>query len=177
MNRDWNQASLSELAAHIVATHHVYCREQVPNLQSLLREAALEAGGPDAELTSLQTSFQRLASALLNHLMKEESVLFPLIERIECARREGVPPPASSFGSVGNPIRMMVLEHSEAEAVLRQMREATQGFQPSEGARPRRQELYRSLRDFDSDMARHVELEDKFLFPRAIALEQETLAS
>lgn len=177
MTPDWTSSSLADLAAHIVATHHVYCREQTQRLRAQFEAAVVESGGDDATLAGLHTSFQRMAVALTHHLMKEESVLFPLIERIESAQRNHTPPPASSFGSVGNPIRMMVLEHSEAEATLQQMREVTQGFQPPAGAGPRRQELYLALRDFDSDMARHVELEDKYLFPRAIAAEQEALAS
>lgn len=178
MHHDWAQASLSDLAAHIVATHHVYCREQVPRLQALFAAARQEAGArDDAGLAGLASTFQRLGTALLSHLMKEETVLFPLIERIEAARRSGSPPPASSFGSVGNPIRMMVMEHSEAEILLQGMRAATHGFEPPPGAGPRRQELCRALREFDADMARHVELEDKYLFPRAVAAEQEALAS
>ncbi|MGN6591977.1 MAG: hemerythrin domain-containing protein [Terriglobales bacterium] len=169
---DWSHSSLATLAAHIVATHHVYCREQLPRLEGLFAEAAAESGGRYAALPGLDKSFRRLAGALTAHLMKEESVLFPLIERIEAAQRGRTPPPQSSFGSVGNPIRMMVLEHSEAEAVLAQMRAATDGFRPPADAGPRMQELCRALQAFDADMARHVELEDKFLFPRAIAAEE-----
>ncbi|HEY8054603.1 MAG TPA: hemerythrin domain-containing protein [Terriglobales bacterium] len=169
---DWSQSSLATLAAHIVARHHVYCREQLPRLEAMFAEAAAESGGRYATLPGLHKSFHRLSGALTSHLMKEESVLFPLIERIEAAQRGHTPPPQSSFGSVGNPIRMMVLEHSEAESVLAQMRAATDGFRAPPEAGARMRALCDALREFDADMARHVELEDKFLFPRAIAAEE-----
>jgi iron-sulfur cluster repair protein YtfE (RIC family) len=35
------------------------------------------------------------------------------------------------------------------------------------------QELCRALQAFDADLTRHVELEDKILFPRAVAMEKE----
>lgn len=172
---DWALSSLAELAAHIVATHHAYCREQVPKLSALFAAAVTESGGRFVALTDLRAGFKRLSFALDGHLRKEESILFPLIERIEVAQQTHTPPPASSFGSVGNPIRMMVLEHSEAELELQKMRTASNGFQPPDGAGPKLQELCRTLQAFDADMTRHVELEDTALFPRAVAAEQAAL--
>ena len=68
---------------------------------------------------------------------------------------------------------MMILEHGEAERALEQMRAASNGFQAPDGAGPRVQELCRALQAFDADLTRHVELEDKILFPRAVAMEKE----
>jgi len=173
MTRDWNQASLAELTAHIVAVHHSFCREQMARLAADLAAAAAEAARQGPSLAGLKAGFQRLSRELTGHLAKEETVLFPLIERIEAARRDGTPSPKPSFGSVANPIRMMILEHGEAERALEQMRAASNGFQPPEGAAPRVQDLCRALQAFDADLARHVELEDKILFPRAVAMEKE----
>jgi regulator of cell morphogenesis and NO signaling len=172
---DWAQRSLAELATHIVAVHHGYCRRELPRLSELFAEAVKESGGRYATLADLLAGFRRVSRALGSHLLKEESILFPLIERIEAAQEAHTPPPTLCFGSVGNPIRMMVLEHSEAEVELQKMRVATRGFQPPEGAGPKLMELCRTLRAFDDDMTRHVELEDQSLFPRAVAAEQKAL--
>lgn len=162
---------LAELSAHIVATHHAYCRAEVPHLLRLLQAAAAEAGPNRATLRVMQAGFQTLSAALIRHLEKEESILFPLIERIAAAERDHVRPPSLTFGSVGNPIRMMVLEHSEAEVLLAKMRSESQGFATPADATAVCAEAYAGLRAFDADMKRHVELEDDFLFPRAIAAE------
>ena len=173
MTRDWTQASLAELAAHIVATHHDSCREQLARLPAELAAAAADGHHRDPLLLTLKGAFQRFSGALTSHLLKEETVLFPLIERIEAAWRDGTPPPAPSFGSVANPIRMMILEHGEAENVLGQMRAVSSGFQAPDGAGPRVRQLCHTLQAFDADLALHVELEDKILFPRAVAIEKE----
>ena len=177
MTRDWNQASLAELVAHIVAVHHGLCREQLVRLAAELAAAAAETARQAPSLVRVTVGFQRLSRELTGHLAKEETVLFPLIERIETARRNGTPPPVPSFGSIANPIRMMILEHGEAERALEQMRTASNGFQAPDGAGPRVQELCRALQAFDADLARHVELEDKILFPRAVAMEREAAGS
>lgn len=167
-------AALPALAAHIVATHHAFCRSELPALIAALRAAIPQARPEEApELRQLLGGFDNIAGALLQHLMKEETLLFPLITAIDTALRRHAPPPRSTFGSVGNPIRMMVLEHSEAEVLLAKLRQTTHGFQAPAGATPATAALYERVRAFDADMQRHVELEDKFLFPRAIAVEKE----
>lgn len=175
MKMDGTQASLTELIAHIVATHHAYCHAELPRLGALFAAAIKESRGRYAALSDLKAGYERLSHALVRHLVKEEQTLFPLIERIDVAMQGRTRPPSSSFGSVGNPIRMMVLEHSEAETELQKMRIASGGFQAPEGAGPKLIELCHALLAFDADMTRHVELEDRSLFPRAVAAEQAAL--
>lgn len=173
---DVEAMSLTDLTRHVVETHHVFCRREQVRLAALFRAALEEGGGSDAEIRRLQGSFQRLSAALTQHLRKEEDIVFPLIAQIEISLRDRTPPPQPSFGSVGNPIRMLVLEHDEAEAVLRQMRESSRGFETPAGAAPACRELFSALRGFDADMTRHAGIEDRVLFPRAIAAEQEARA-
>ena len=48
------------------------------------------------------------------HLMKEEQVLFPYIERMEEAALENGPVLPAAFGTVQHPVRMMMQEHDSA---------------------------------------------------------------
>ncbi len=65
------------------------------------------------------------------HMMKEEAVLFPYIVRMEesVIQREPVLPPP--FGSVQNPVAMMMHEHDSAGEALRSMRQAQRRLYPS----------------------------------------------
>lgn len=163
-------ATLAGLSEYIVATHHEYCRRELPLIAQEL--AAARKAADDAELRRLEAGFQHLTAALVRHFSKEESLLFPLIVAIEKALDQHTPPPGNTFGSVGNPIQMMVLEHGEAEVLLFKLRESTRNFEAPAGAPIAVVALYARLRAFDADMRRHVELEDKYLFPRAIDAEK-----
>ena len=45
--RDWTQATLTELTEHIVAVHHTYLRRELPRLAGFIDHGRwLEAGGP-----------------------------------------------------------------------------------------------------------------------------------
>jgi len=68
------------------------------------------------------------------HLVKEEQTLFPYIARMEEAVTRGEQFPRPPFGTVQNPVRMMVLEHDNAGAALHEMRTLSENYQiPPEG--------------------------------------------
>ena len=54
--------------------------------------------------------FAEFHPALMQHLMKEERVLFPMLRQLDDPNGER----AFHCGSVGNPIGMMLKEHDEA---------------------------------------------------------------
>jgi regulator of cell morphogenesis and NO signaling len=105
------------------------------------------------------------------HMMKEEAVLFPYIVRMEEAviQREPVLPPP--FGSVQNPVAMMMHEHDSAGDALRTMRQASAGYLAPPDACISYQTLYQALADFEKDLHQHIHLENNILFPRAIEME------
>ena len=121
------------------------------------------------ELVRVATSFDQMGRDLLQHMMKEERVLFPYIR--ELAASEGVATP-SPFGTVENPIRMMEREHREASDEMRLIRELTNGYvAPADGCSTYRV-CVAELAAFERDLHRHVHLENNVLFPKAIELER-----
>ena len=121
--RNWQGEPLSELLAHIQGTHHVYTREEIARLGPLFDKVCSVHSENHPELPRLREIFSGLAEELTTHLMKEEMVLFPYILRMEeavVAKEPVLPPP---FGSVRNPVAMMMNEHDGAGSALRSMRE------------------------------------------------------
>jgi len=169
---DWQEASLSELIAHITSTHHAHTRTEIARLGPLFDKVSSFHGKNHPELLQVQASFRGLAQELTMHMMKEEMVLFPYIVGMEQAviRREAVVPPP--FGSVRNPVSMMEHEHDSAGNALREMRHASSGYAPPPDACVSYQTLYKALTDFEADLHQHIHLENNILFPRAIAMEQ-----
>ncbi len=170
--RDWQTASLSDLIAHIMATHHVYTRTEIARLGPLFDKVCSVHSKNHPELLQVQASFHGLAQELTTHMMKEEMVLFPYIVRVEQSviqREMGSPPP---FGTVRHPISMMKHEHDAAGNALRTMRHASGDYTLPPDACISYRTLYKALADFEADLHRHIHLENNILFPRAIAMEQ-----
>ena len=169
---DWADAPLCDLMKHIVDKHHTYCRHEFARLGLLLSQIAEKPDGRYTEWREIRSLFSALSSGMTMHLLKEEQTLFPMIARIEEARIRQQPLPRLPFGTIRNPIMMMGYEHDEAALPLRQIRQASHGYQaPPEADLPER-EAFQALNAFEKDTHLHVYLEDYILFPRVIALEE-----
>lgn len=170
--RDWQTAPLSGLIFHIKSTHHKFTREEIARLETLFDKVCSVHRKNHPELLPLREVFQELAQELTTHLMKEEMVLFPYIERMEesVLQHEPILPPP--FGSVQNPVAMMEHEHDSAGNTLRALRASSNSYTPPPDACVSYQTLYKTLAGLEADLHQHIHLENNILFPRAVELEK-----
>jgi regulator of cell morphogenesis and NO signaling len=171
-SRDWATAPLEALCTHIVETHHVYIRSELPRLRQLAQKMVSRHGESHPELGQIQHLVESAGEDLLQHLSKEEMMLFPYITNLERNLASCGPRSLGCFGSVRNPIRVMITEHEAAGEALAQIRELSQDFTPPEGACPTYRGFYSALAEFERDLHRHVHLENNILFPRAIEMDE-----
>jgi regulator of cell morphogenesis and NO signaling len=169
--QDFTTGPLSDLIRHILDTHHVYTREESSRIQALLEKVCAKHGENHPALLEVRAAFLRLDADLQPHLFKEEQILFPYILRLEAAATAGASAPFAPFGTVGNPVRMMMFEHDTAGDLLREIRAAACDFQVPGDACMSFRALYRALEDFEKDLHQHIHLENNVLFPRAVELE------
>jgi regulator of cell morphogenesis and NO signaling len=172
VNRDWQTEPLADLVAHIRDTHHVYTREAFARIPLLLDKVCSVHGGNHPELHGIRTTFAALVQELTTHMMKEEMVLFPYIVRMEeavLADEPVLPPP---FGTVRNPVAMMMREHDAAGDELREIREASNGYTAPPDGCITYQTVYRAMAEFEADLHQHIHLENNILFPRALNMER-----
>lgn len=170
--RNWQVEPLADVIAHINNTHHKYTRAEIARLGPLFDKVCSVHGKNHPELQHVRASFRGLAQELTTHMMKEEMVLFPHITRMEESVIEGQPVLPPPFGSVQNPVAMMMHEHDSAGEALRAMRQASAGYTPPGDACVSYQTLYKALADFEADLHRHIHLENNILFPRAVEMER-----
>lgn len=162
----------AELIDYIVETHHVFTKSEIGRLRALLSKVCSVHGQNHPELGRLQEFFEMLSSELEPHMMKEERVLFPFVIGMEDAVRNDRPVWTPPFGTVANPVRMMMLEHENAGALLTEMREITSGYKVPSDACISYHTLYEALDAFEKDLHQHIHLENNILFPRAVELEE-----
>src|ERR1035437_360772 len=161
----------TELVNYILAKHHIFTAQELERLQPLMEKVATRHGENHHELLDLKNVLGALTEILKLHMMKEENILFPYIQSLDESVRSGASAPASHFGTVLNPIRMMEADHDTDGERLRYMREITKGYALPEGACPSFTALYAGLEDLEKDLHRHIHLENNVLFPAAAELE------
>lgn len=168
---NFSDLSLSALSSHIVSTHHVFTRDEMNRLGELALKVIGAHGANHSELLQIGELFQRLSDELRPHMLKEEQVLFPYIVAMEQAAARNQPGPFAPFGTVKNPVRMMMMEHDKAGEIMRELRALTANYQAPPDGCISYQTLYQALEDFEKDLHQHIHLENNILFPKAVELE------
>ena len=174
LTRDpFDSKTLSELCDYVFETHHNYIRTQGPRILELFAHVCQSKGATHPELIQMKELFEVIYMDLLDHLMKEEHVLFPYCKQLDQADEfESAP-----FGTVANPIRMMGFEHRSMQTQMQEMTELSTNFTTPEKVCHHHQELYQALLEFFEDLHQHVRIEDENLFPSAIQREKERQAA
>jgi len=172
--QDWSQASLESLSGHIVATHHAYVKRELPRLAELALKVVDRHGATTPELLIIQSSLARLDEELIQHLAKEETMLFPYLVELERSAAGRNAKPYAFFGTVADPIEMMTEEHDAAGALVAEIRLLSHNFVTPDDACPTYHAFYDGLKDFEQDLHQHIHQENNILFPRAIKLEAAT---
>jgi len=168
---DCGQLSVAQLIKYILDTHHVYTRDEMQRLEGLVESTVHAHGANHPELLSMRNLLQQLFAELKGHMFKEERILFPFVIQLEESRSQHRPAPFAPFGTVYNPVRMMIVEHDNAGDLLRELRKLSRGYRVPDDACASYQEFYKALEAFEQDLHQDIHLENNNLFPKAIALE------
>jgi len=168
---DFQKLSLTELITHILETHHVFTKSEMLRLARLVDKVTDAHSSNHPELFKVGELFQRLCADLKPHMFKEEEILFPYLMLLDAANKQEQAKPFAPFGTVNNPIGVMMAEHEAAGMILKELRNVTADYRvPSDGCASY-ETLYRSLAAFEADLHQHIHLENNILFPQAITLE------
>ena len=170
---DYKSWGLDVLIDHITKTHHTYVEEAIPLIIQYSDKVAKVHGDFHPEVVRVNELFHAVANELTPHLKKEELILFPFIKKLVDAKKNQSTPAPAPFGTVGNPIQMMTVEHENAGDIFKEIAKITNNYTPPEEACNTYRALYDSLEEFEQDLHLHIHLENNILFPKAITLEAE----
>lgn len=166
-------AKLGELIRFIVERYHADLRTELPRLSRMAAKVLDAHGSRHPELADLVLTFGGLREELESHMVKEERVLFPYVEKLEALATDGQRLSGSPFGSIQAPIGMMEHEHDIAARALARLREITNAHTPPEDACNTFRGLYHGLAELEKALHEHIHLENNVVFPRATKLEEE----
>jgi regulator of cell morphogenesis and NO signaling len=152
---DVTALSVPALVSRIIERHHAYLRRALPQIAPLLHKVAHVHGDHNPKLAEIAGAFDALAKAIGPHLDEEEEVLFPLL----MAR-------AADAGRVSAGLSAMHADHLEVGKLLGHLREQSDDYAtPEWGCRSYRL-VMRELEELETDLLRHVHLENHVLMPR-----------
>ena len=164
--RDWSMATIPELIADIVATHHVPLRHELERLGIIIDHLA--AAHQHAVLSALRKVYHEFKDALALHLDQEESDLFPLciaLEEALCGRGDWDDQDITSL------IRFTGHGHVECQSGLCRLMGLLQAA--STFRSPDITVISDGLYALSRDLAVHTAKEGEILIPAAIFSEEQ----
>ncbi len=163
--RNWTKATMTELADHIQDVHHAFVRREFPRLEALLGKVVHAHGERLPEVVEAAEVFTELKGPLLEHLDKEEAILFPALRSMEAPHAE------SRFEWLADgPLANLMSEHEHAGRALARIRELLHDYRVPPNACTTHRVLLASLETFEADLHLHVHKENNILFPKALRL-------
>lgn len=172
---DFKTWPLDLLADYIEKKHHRYVERQIPVLKQYLDKLCRVHGDRHPELLDISEHFNASAGELAMHMKKEELVLFPWIRKMVLWSPDGDALDQPHFGTVRNPIQMMMQEHDNEGDRFRKIAELSNDYTPPADACNTYRVTFALLQEFEEDLHLHIHLENNILFPKAETLENNIL--
>ena len=172
---DFKTWPLDLLIDYVEKKHHRYVEKQIPVLQQYLNKLCKVHGVRHPELFNILEEFNTSAGELAMHMKKEELVLFPWIRKMVTKPTGTVTLEAPNFGTVSNPIQMMMQEHDNEGDRFRKISELSNTYTPPTDACNTYRVAFSLLQEFEEDLHRHIHLENNILFPKSEQLEKSLL--
>ena len=151
---DARTLSSPALIEHILSRYHAPLRKTLPTVRVLAAKVARVHGDHNPRLIELEQLVAELAETLAAHIDDEEASLFPALTKAEPDR------------SVGRMLETMRDEHAGVGALLGRMRAAAEDYVVPDWACSSYRTLFRELERLETDVLRHVHLENHVLLPR-----------
>jgi len=167
----FTEMNAEQLIAHILTHHHFFVKQSVPQIIAHLERLVQKHGHHFAWINEGYETFIQLSRELIQHMHKEEMVLFPVIKEIEKYYNDETV--SRHFMNVAAPISVMEHEHETAGRLMERLRLITNDYTPDEAACTTHRVTLAELKEFEENLHEHVHLENNILFPFAINMYNE----
>lgn len=149
---DFTSMAPTSLSTYIEDTHHGYLRRVLPEVAELLNTILRVHGRTHTELFEVYRLFGTLKADLEQHLLKEETMLFPIFADEDNNKEEIAKITVDIIG-----------EHEAAGEILEKLREVTNNYQLPEDACATYARAYDMLIEIEKDLHQHIHLENNIL--------------
>jgi regulator of cell morphogenesis and NO signaling len=158
----WTDSDSNTIIDHVITNYHRVSEEELTMLSPYVTKVSRVHGDNHPELLKVYELFYEFKKELMEHMAKEEAVVFPLIKQL-------------ADGTVENreeAINMIVeleKEHDHAGEILREIRAVTSDYTLPLDACGTYRLVYARLEALEGLTFMHVHLENNILFPRYLS--------
>jgi len=157
---DWDALSMTELIDYITKTYHDPLEQELSALNGFVTRVLTVHGKDHPHLEELYNLYNLFQTELIDHTIKENNEVFPLIKEYE------VNPSEELLAKIHDANGNLEDEHETTGNLLKQIREITNDFEPPQGACNTYNMTYARLAELESETYDHIHLENNILFKK-----------
>lgn len=157
---------IGQIVDDAVHRHHDGLRARLPEVERLLDTAIARRAAGWPGLERVAELYRALAEDLVEHMDREERVVFPFVR----ALAEGTPAGRPRFGPLTRPIATFEREHRRARAALRRVRRSAAAC--AVDPPPALADCLDAIGALERDLQAHAAFEESVLYPAAVRLDR-----
>ncbi|MFF2446197.1 iron-sulfur cluster repair di-iron protein [Neobacillus sp. NPDC058068] len=158
----WTNSDSNTIIDHVITNYHRVSEEELAALSPYVTKVSRVHGNNHPELIKVYELFYEFKKELIEHMAKEEAIVFPLIRQL-------------ADGTVENRAEAIAMivelekEHDHAGEILRQILAVTSDYELPLDACGTYRLVYARLEALEGLTFMHVHLENNILFPRYLS--------
>jgi len=157
----WTNSDSLKIIEHVINHYHNPLREEFLMLSPYVTKVSRVHGDNHPELLKVYDLYHQFRSELLDHMDKEEKIVFPLIQQLAKNTAENREEAIALIVELEK-------EHDTAGSILKELRLITSDFSLPLDACGTYRLVYKRLEMMEEQTFMHVHLENNILFPRYI---------
>lgn len=170
-----NETNLVILTQYIIEKYHNPLKQDLPKIHLLLDKIVQVHGVKHPEFAEIRNVFIKFKEEMLQHLNKEEKILFPMMLQLQKTLDENKKLWSFHCGSIKNPITQMEHEHGNFERYLEEIKNLSSNFLIPNDACNTYKLTYNLLKSLYEETLEHANLENTALHKIAIEIEKKCI--
>lgn len=171
--QNFDKLNIADLTDYIITTHHSYIKKNASIVYDLAQKVAYKHSENHPELLQLISANFFFFHDLLNHLAKEEQILFPHFKQLAQSRNFKGTGTYANFNLIKGAVRVMHKEHQAINAHIKLFHQLTHDYTLPSTACYYYKDLFKKMKEFEDNVALHIHLENDILFPKAVAMAEK----
>ncbi|NOX84569.1 MAG: hypothetical protein GXO86_01170 [Chlorobi bacterium] len=163
----------SLLVNYLLKSHQYYLDEKVPEIEKLIVSLPDETDMDNGTLTLLENFFSEYKQELINHIRREEDLVYPYIVEMEKAVSSGVIPDSVFKQMADYSITDYEAEHENVEEKLFDLKNIIIKYLPETKDDRPFFKILKELFALENDLNDHSRIEDLILVPKVEAMERK----
>ncbi len=157
-------------------SHYIFIKKKLPFIARLIENLQTEIVKKGSLTEDLKLVFPLFVEDFIYHVYDEEDTLFSYIENLNKAMQKEVNPSKLYYQMETHSIQKYAMDHEMHEDEMSGIRKITNNYSMDNSFSLSLKVIISELDNFDKELRKHADIENKVLFPKALLLEKSVKA-